>query len=318
MTPANNCALQSLLPQLRCRQVRELAYACFGPSLMSSLGDASGCYEAVLDKCAVEKLLALDRDPKPLLHFIAQVSSTRLGVYFETLWRFYWLTFSDERLLGHNIQVTRTGKTLGAFDFIVRANQQLSHIEAALKFYLGFGSDLTLAEQWLGPNASDNLGKKLHHMRTHQLRLGESNEGKASVQLLANSSISRTQFLLKGYLFAPAHGAPELPPGVSSEAVQGRWYYLDQLTYHVTPTLPTAYTIVPRNHWVAPVIHHRALQPLNNLQLLRALKSQLTRLGKPKMVAKLVQMENGVWYEWERFFVVPDQWPGTASPSLNT
>lgn len=330
MNHSDKAALTDLLSHLRCRQVRELAYACFGPSMITGLDHSSTGYSVLLDQTKKEKLLTLDRAPAPLLDFIAEVTSTRLGVYFETLWRFYWRYISDdESLLAHNLQVSQRGKTLGAFDFIVNHKQQCLHIEAALKFYLGAAPDLTNEANWLGPNASDNLAKKTQHMRSHQLNLSETPEGKAALKDIADDKTISSRFLIKGYLFAPAIADWRLPSRVNKEAVQGYWYYLDQLAQvdqelHVNSETPltakpsqSAYTIVPRNHWVAPVVHHRALQPLNHRQLLEALTQQITRFGRPKMVASLA-LEKDLWREQARFFVVPDQWPGTANPSFNT
>ncbi|WP_020209635.1 DUF1853 family protein [Gilvimarinus chinensis] len=317
MTSNNEAALRTLLQNLRCREVRDLAYACFGPPMITSLKHPSVCYQALLDDKTKQRLLALDHEPAPLLNFIAQVTSTRLGVYFETLWRFYWLHLSTkETLLAHNLQVNRDGKTLGAYDFIVKRDAHVWHIEAALKFYLGVGNHLQCADHWLGPNTSDNLANKINHLRMHQLNLSNTPEGLTTLKAAARP-VTGTQFLLKGYLFAPRAAEWTLPPGVNPEAVQGYWYHLNRLVGSLTNTLTANYCIVPRNHWLAPIVHHHAVRPLGCSQLIKALTAQLNRQGRPKMVAKL-RLDKGVWREQERFFVVPNHWPGTASPSFNT
>ncbi|OIQ26090.1 DUF1853 family protein [uncultured Vibrio sp.] len=67
---------------------------------------------------------------------------------------------------------TPSGKTLGAIDFILHNNDtgRHEHWEVAVKFYLLHQG------VWYGPNAHDQLDKKLDRMLTHQLKMSATKE----------------------------------------------------------------------------------------------------------------------------------------------
>ena len=319
--------LTQLLDDLRTRQVRDLAYACFGENLVEHLkGTDARQFSVCLSPNIATRLRELDAKPEPLLAFIKQVKSTRLGLYFETLWRYYWQCIEPAPLLDHNLQVASGGRTLGAFDFILNDPSRPLHIEAAFKLYLGHGEDLTDPAHWIGPNANDCLGHKLDHLRSHQLPLSNTTEGKQTLTSMGvNAKAIERRFLLKGYLFVPlnaygdrqsrfsAHG--NLPNGVGRTAVRGYWLTLNQYREeHFKVVNSSGYVIIPRNHWIAPAFHDRRVRPLSAEQLGRALLHQVGGQKRPKLVAR-VSLQQDVWCEQERFFVVPDHWPTTARPS---
>ncbi len=319
--------LNQLLAGLRTRQVRDLAYACFGEDLVERLDDSDAHrYSVNLTPSITARLRQLDANPEPLLAFIKQVKSTRLGLYFETLWRFYWQYIDPAPLLDHNLQVQSLGRTLGAFDFILNHPSRPLHIEAAFKLYLGQGDNMADPANWIGPNANDCLGDKLSHLRNHQLPLSKSSAGQQTLKTMGvDAQAIERRFLLKGYLFAPLPPSRDsqdplnlngaLPDEISRKAICGYWLALNQ---YEEPRFKvdkgSGYVVIPRNHWVAPTLHDRRVQPLSAEQLGRALLQQVGGHRRPKLVAR-VSLKEGFWREQERFFVVPDYWPGTARPS---
>lgn len=322
-SPEHN-GITELIRELKVRQVRELAWCCFGPDVVAALTYPASGYRVPLDDRTIDWLRSLDGDPGALLAHLSGRRSTRLGLYFESLWQFYWQAFSGDTLISHNRQINGDSRTLGAFDFILASNDgHYRHIEAAVKFYLGQGEDLRQLAAWVGPNANDRLDIKVRHLTDHQLPLLHRREAIEQLRLDGMDSARVEQhFLLRGWLFAPARAdLTELPPGVNREALQGRWWYLRDFTAGTASGAFTAdkpfFSVIPRNHWLAPVRYHRALQPLQRTALNFALISQVGGLGVPKMVARL-EPEKDIWQECERFFVVPDHWPATAKPSRNT
>ena len=103
-----------------------------------------------------------DYDGNPRLGFLYQHLCTKL------------LTCSSRyELVAEEIQLNdATGRTIGAVDLILenQETKQHEHWEVAIKFYL-------LHEGiWYGPNAHDQLHKKLDRMLTHQLKMSQREE----------------------------------------------------------------------------------------------------------------------------------------------
>ncbi|KOO09774.1 type II citrate synthase, partial [Vibrio xuii] len=96
----------------------------------------------------------------PRLGFLYQYLCTELitesGLYSVVL---------DEAQINHD-----NGQTLGAIDLVLKNHEsgQLEHWEVAIKFYLLHQGT------WFGPNAYDQLDKKLARMLTHQLKMSSS------------------------------------------------------------------------------------------------------------------------------------------------
>src|SRR5690606_32898773 len=131
-------------------------------------------------------LADLDRDPRPLLEALADRHSSRLGLYFESLWKFYIEQHPDWELLGHNLQIGSAGRTRGAFDFLCRYRDEYWHLELAMKLYLGLKDSLDPGawHQWWGPNCNDRLDIKLNHLTQRQLTLSTDPQGREALDTL--------------------------------------------------------------------------------------------------------------------------------------
>ncbi|WP_170853734.1 DUF1853 family protein [Lishizhenia tianjinensis] len=94
----------------------------------------------------------------------------RLGYYFEALMHtfFHLSPYIKVELANH--QIIREKQTLGEIDFILKEDQEIYHLELAVKYYLQ-NEEAQEFEQWLGPNAKDNLAKKILKLKEHQLNL---------------------------------------------------------------------------------------------------------------------------------------------------
>ena len=101
-------------------------------------------------------------DGNPRLGFLYQYLCTKL------------LTCSPRyELVAEEIQLNdATGRTIGAVDLILKdvENNQHEHWEVAIKFYLLHQG------VWYGPNAHDQLHKKLERMLNHQLKMSQREE----------------------------------------------------------------------------------------------------------------------------------------------
>lgn len=317
--------------------MRDLAFSLYSESLLHAIADSPATpYSLDFDASARAWLTELDKEPTALLAHLAQRTSTRLGLYFEALWSFYWRYVSSHRLLAHNLQLNRQGKTLGALDFVIeRSDGALVHIEAAAKFYLANRerpdqTDIRSPWQsayydWIGPNANDRLAWKLEHMSRHQLPLSTTPEALTALQeKLGKPPVVHSQFLLRGCLFWPAVTPPALDAqavlpsdDISRLANTGRWWHLaDFLTQESLPGCD-GFTLLPRNHWLSPACYPSAVVPLSLGGLKQALLAQITQRRQGVMAVGL-QRRDEQWCESYRLFVVPNHWPGAARPARST
>src|SRR5690606_11298285 len=81
--------LKQLLRSLQHQAVRDLAWCCLSPPLITGLADIN---ELPLSHDNLWTWLhQLDGHPDTLVNLINQRKSTRLGLYYETLWHFYFM-----------------------------------------------------------------------------------------------------------------------------------------------------------------------------------------------------------------------------------
>ncbi|NNP77564.1 hypothetical protein A7P54_14220 [Acinetobacter sp. Ac_3412] len=183
-----------------------------------------------------QRLKQLDQQPQPLIDFLAQLKSTRLGLRFENL-LWFWLLDDDYhpyQLLGHSIQKIAGAVTLGELDFVVlntRTNE-IEHWEVALKYYLG-ENELDLA-QWYGLNREDTLQRKLKHFTERQFQFSEAN----------HHQIQRKFAVMKGQLYLPEQqNSLSLPSWINASRRLGQWG---------TQIPQTPYYRLQRHEWLCP------------------------------------------------------------------
>ncbi|OBY73313.1 MULTISPECIES: DUF1853 family protein [Acinetobacter] len=182
------------------------------------------------------RLKQLDQQPQPLIDFLAQLKSTRLGLRFENL-LWFWLLDDDYhpyQLLGHSIQKIAGAITLGELDFVIFNQQtaEVEHWEVALKYYLGEGQ-LDLA-QWYGLNREDTLQRKLKHFTERQFQFSEAN----------HHQIQRKFAVMKGQLYLPQEqNNLNLPSWINASRRLGHWG---------THIPQTPYYRLQRHEWLCP------------------------------------------------------------------
>lgn len=182
-----------------------------------------------------DRLAELDQNPEPLIQFLQQLKSTRLGLRFEYL---FWFWLQDEtnqhfKLIQHSIQIIEGKNTLGEIDFLVLncTTQKIEQWEVALKFYLG-EADLSLPN-WYGLNRSDTLFRKLNHFSTKQFQFTQAIDLK----------IEQKFAVMKGQLFRPYMiNNVKLPDWINPARRVGTWgHHMDKNLYRLQ-----------RHEWICP------------------------------------------------------------------
>ncbi len=288
--------------------VRHLAWLVTAPPLLKAPQASLFAPPATGDLS--DQLLALDRRPGELHRALDQQRSRRLGVYFEALYGFALEHLWHRETVFRNLAIHGAGRTVGELDFIVRDREsnRYEHHEIAVKFYLGAPTG-----QWLGPDTRDRLTDKLAKLLNHQSRL--SRHPKAA-ELLRSASVSQPDELifLRGYLFYSAGGpSPSLPESIAPEHPRGRWLTQSQAS---STAWDPQHPIIPlhKPDWLGPLqCLDRDLAGAHSAYL-QALE-QVADQHFPVLFARLSRQPGGFWLEKDRFFVVPDQWPGHRAGS---
>ncbi len=276
------------------RLVRDLAWVIASPPLVS--GSFNNTHWWSYSDCLAEfedclsALIELDKNPSPLAEHLDKLETGRLGLRFESFIA-YWLIISPNyELIAQNIQIIETLKkgshTHGELDFIIRDihTDKFIHLEVAVKFYLGTES-YDDPFRWFGTNTSDQLGKKVEHLKQHQTQLGD----KFSDYLKERGyNIDNKQCLLKGRLFYP-QGSDTAPQGVTENHLQGHWIQ--------SP-------VIKENELLFPLDKINWLAELNKNDLYeQILETQFPKREKALCYAQVTQG----FKEVDRVFYLPDK-----------
>ena len=310
--------------------VRDLGWSCFGPNLIDHVRPVTGTAPGgaleirsnslELTDERNQWLLELDQNPEPLLSHLSQLKSTRLGLYFESLWNFFLLHDSQLELVANNVRVYKNKITLGELDVLYRDKHsgEFTHLELAVKFYLNTQTSHRSTEMsdFLGPNCKDRLDLKMGRMVGHQCNLSNTPEGK---QTLADLGVEQVQqeISVKGMLFyfalLPPIGGLEsgTKQTLSEDHQKGCWNHFAAFseTAHQQPF----WVILDKRNWLSPItifdIHQtREHTILTADQLITSLGIHFETDQRSRMVCSLAQIDS-VYQETARYFIAPNHWP---------
>ncbi len=313
------------LHQLRHQAVRDLAWCCFSAPMMNELPGTLITILPVDNHSLWPWLQALDQQPQKLLDHLSQIKSTRLGIYYEALWHFYFANHPEWELLHHNLQIDRNGITLGAFDFLCRRGDEYWHIETAVKFYLSNATNPLAAHDWkywVGPEGKDRLDLKLNHLRQHQLPLHQTDEARLQLtKRYPTVNTWQTGLCMQGYLFSPARHQHQPAFGHIKHG-RGHWWPISEFLQDASSTASQRWLALDRQQWLSPAQRTREDEVLTTEQLAEKLLREITETERPLLIAAMNKTndtnQRDLWTESARIFVVPDDWldhsvrPGNA------
>lgn len=315
------------LPALRHPAVRDLAWAIFSPALVTRFsfhpsGSGIENFQPILSGQRSSWLTALDRNPDPLLQSLSDLKSTRLGIYFEALWRYFIATDPQLELLAANVPVSESGKTLGEFDLIIfdRTRGEHLHIELATKYYLrveGYSGNAAEAlSDWLGPNSRDRLNLKVDRLLTHQVTLSGRPQARKLLRDLNVHKLTRA-VALKGCLFYPQvnAGALSIPPDeLNPHHPRGHWLRHNDL--HTIIDSADYWHVLERPRWLSPAL--LADENLTGLLDRPALEKFILDYfsqphARPQMLCAMQKCREGM-VECARYMVTQTAWPELPGP----
>ena len=216
---------------------------------------------------------------QPLAENSQYHGNRRLGFLYQHLCTEAFKHSDNYHVAMEEIQLNQAGKTLGAIDLILHNQQrdQLEHWEVAIKFYLLHQGT------WFGPNAHDQLDKKLDRMLNHQLAMSCSD---TFHQQYPQLEVASHHLLMQGRLYTnpfsdeitPTHclGYP-----LNDQLINGYWCYYSQSQQIKQPLFH-----LPKERWAIGL--GEQLEPIN---------------PNPERFIHAQTKQGQFW------FVVPDCWP---------
>ena len=257
---------------------------------------------------ALDKLHQLEEDPTPLLSYLEQLSSHRVGRYFEVLTHF-WLEYLTEfEVIASNLQLKDGKRTLGEIDFLFRGNEQIIHWETAVKYFLQLTPDCQ-EHEFIGPNTSDNLASKKERLFKKQLpRSTQENLNRELDNLTESDSIQRQAFV-KGWLFYRElyETDNDCLSTLNPHHLRGFWirHHQEELPEQTEDAL---WAVLTKPYWLAPRLAPSSNGLLPRPKLIDLLQSHFSSRQTPILVAQLKPCDSG-YLETLRGFIVQPQWP---------
>lgn len=287
--------------------VRHLAWLCQTPQLINNpISFRPGSW---LPADSLTTLRHWDSHPEEGPLVLTEPPHYRLGLYVERLYECLIRDLLGWTVVARNLPIRAAGITLGELDFIVRNphTRQHEHHEIAVKFYLGYLARNSTDVRWYGPNARDRLDIKSGRMLHEQSQRCRLPETIATLSAAGISPPETRHIFMPGYLFYPAVSAPPAPASVDAGHLRGYWLRLPDARKRVQTAVSANWVVLRKPHWLGPWSQFET-------PTVDAVQSALTEIetsNTPRLFASLTRDKaSDSWREVERFFVVPDSWPG--------
>lgn len=292
--------------QLRNIHLRRIQWAIFSPSLLSYPFSANYVQDEQHRSAIIALLEALDAESTAVDEHFASLGNMPMGKYFEQL--LFFILEKDDRfeILLKNQQIIEGGRTVGEIDLILKDTKtgEIEHWEIALKFYLQSKPTEDHAAM-LGPNAVDNLARKMKKLTEHQLPIKAN---LSNLALLDNHQVSN-KLLLKGQFFyhlCHVQTCNIFPNHVNPIHNSGWWCHLSEIEKAIDKNL--VWTTLQKPNWIGKMKQHLNLNLLNFNDIKESLKQYFHDNSRAILCVGLKE-QNGVWKEHSRGFVVEEDWP---------
>lgn len=283
--------------------IRRLYWAISSPSLLAYPFCSNYFKDKQHELAVLAKLTELDSQPEVVNAHFNNLGYMPMGKYFEQL--IFFILKHDNRyvLMLSNHQIKEGNRTIGELDLIVTDTQtnQREHWEIALKFYLQSNSSPNHA-QMIGPNAMDNLGRKMEKLTKYQLPLSNH----STVKYLVGATKTEPKLFMKGQFFYHLANESTPPMQANPEHEKQWWCHLSEMEEMIHDDF--RWCVLEKPNWIGVHRAHATSRLLAGHQLINYLNSEINLYGNPLLVAGL-SLTNAGWIEQTRGFVVANNWP---------
>jgi len=266
-----------------------------------------------------DKLIQLDKNPKPLVQMVEACKSHFLGSYFETLFSFALNHFSSLKIVLEHTQLISPERTLGEIDALVTdANGQAHQLEVAIKFYLESSDEVG---HWIGPNKNDSFVKKYQRAKAHQLTILDLPEAKPLLEQYSLSLPIERHLLMFGVLFKQladlgslalfesdkTHFEKNKNKEINPYAKSGFWVRINNLNWLHKGFFSSQEMLKP--FWIStPIDQEVATNKWQNFHAWQAdLEGKFKEDERPRLFL-LTWRKEGRSSKNLRLFVVPEHW----------
>lgn len=245
-------------------------------------------------------LLEQDNAPYQIQNYLSNMSSFRLGYYFENLIT-YWFTINPKfEVLKTNFVITSEVRTLGEIDLIIRdlVADKVIHIEIACKFYLEVTNQSSTF--WFGTNTNDRLDLKLDKLLNQQIELSNTDVAKSKLSQ-QNIKIDEHWIILKGRLFQH-NNLSELKP-----------IWLTLIEFNELENDKSKWIILEKAYWLAELSHLDYNFIPSNFHSRSCINDIFIKqeIPKPMCIAEIIDNK-----ELRRIFITPTDWKEQALATL--
>ncbi len=329
--------------QYKTAQVRALVWSLLSPAVSIK----SAQYPACIEPQWCEQLYAqikmqleqLDQAPQPLLNWLDQYRSWRLGIRFEAYWAYIlellkengqilaWASHIQINNISGSVARSKVMHTKGELDFVyLDREEQFYHLELAVKFYL-LKPDEFGYERLIGPNGQDWYERKLIHLFQKQLALSTTQEARDKLAQLDEFKPFQKdeihclqQGLIKGMFFLPVTGTGEFNKHEQQcsnpDALTGLWATQDNWALS-DPGQTGYWVILEKLNWLVPQVFSSWQEKLYTFKEMDyKIKIHFHATKRSLLIARLdFDEQQQLWLEQQRIMVVDRYWPSYKKPS---
>ncbi len=286
--------------------VRRMYWAISSPSLLAYPFCTDYFRDEQHKAAMLTTLIELDNRPELVNAHFNSLGYMPMGKYFEQL--MFFVIKHDKRLnlMLSNHQIKEGNRTIGELDLIVTdtKTKQREHWEVALKFYLQSNASADHAHM-IGPNAMDNLGRKMEKLTKYQMLLSNH----SSVNYLVGATKTEPKLFMKGQFFYHLGIETNLPVEANPEHEKQWWCHLSEMDEMINEDF--LWCILEKPNWIGVNQANDTARLLSSNQMTTYLVSQLSLHGNSILVAGMSLTRFG-WIEQTRGFVVSQNWPSIA------
>ncbi|MAA78181.1 MAG: hypothetical protein CL916_02895 [Deltaproteobacteria bacterium] len=285
---------------------RDLSFLIASPSLLKNTATVPAISSTEWWNLFVSSMDAIKKDdssPQRLNDFVDTQRQYKLGLYAEDLFLYFLDNFSEYEILVHDMQVFIDKRSIGAFDFIVKAKDgTIEHWEMAIKYFVQYRPSPSWID-FIGPGGKDSLYRKMNKMLGRQILLGDRIPAQEGLVKKGIPLPQKKRIVSMGKLFS--HFGTQFIPPVDGDPNQptGCWAFLHQFVEYIKNDKEHRWAYRKHPYWIAPILTKNEDELMNQKEVSIFVEEQ----EKHVMLSELKKTKKG-WEECQRWFVMPNNW----------